>query len=439
MTSKMLNAKKTFYPTPTYYLTVLIIALFLMGTVSAKGTILFYETNRVSGNYKIDSGYSKFKEALVQKGYSVSKVETDISKPLLESYNPDVLVIAGLGSPLTATEQAAVFEFVMQKGRGLFICGGTDAANQLAIPFGMTIGDAPLEDETDPIKDVSTGEYVKDKGKFTLSYYENFIVDASTRSIIQGVSQLGFFGGKGISLSGSAKPILVGDMDTYAPKAQKILFPKGSRPPIAASAIVGKGLVFLLSDADMLLDTNLDSSKYRYDNLRFGTNIIDWLSIKREATENVSLDELQVIIGSLKQEISRLNDTITTLTKEKEKLTQEKLRLINELDNANKKIAEMEEQRFLGIQHWIWAVILLAVAIIVAAVVMAKKFKKLPEKISDLGYEFEEKPEEGEGGEEEALEIGGGKFEDFLEEKEGKEEIGIGGVKEEVEKKEKIK
>jgi len=412
---------------PLILIFVILLVVESIDTSSARGGIvLFYETNKISNQYSIDSGYSKFKEALEQKGYSVSKVEIDLSKAVLQRYNPDVLVIAGLQTPLSATEQAAVFEFVMQEGKGLFICGGTPAANQLSIPFGMTIDDAPLEDETDPIKDYSTGKYLTDKEKFSLGL-DNIILDPTTRSITQGVSQIGFFGGNGIALSGNARAVIVGDWDTYAPKSSTGLFPKGSKPPIAASAIVGNGLVFLLSDADMLLDSNLDIAKYKHDNLRLGTNIVDWLSIKIERRENVSLDELQLIIGGLKQENSRLNDTINQLKSEKNALINDKNVLVSKLDACNEKVKTLEAERFLGVSHLVWAIGILGFAILVAAVVYAKKVKYKGK--TELGYEFEEEGAEGEEekkeGEEEdldSLDIGGGKFGDLLGEEEKEEE-----------------
>lgn len=384
----------------------LVLLFLLMNIVSAGGKVLFYETK---ATYKTDVQYSQFKEELQRRGYVVSKLEIPLSKTVLKRNQPDVLVLPGLASSLTPTEKAAVFEFVMQQGKGLFICGGTPAANELSIPFGMTLDDAPLEDETNAIDD--------DKEKFSLSYANNFVPAPGMKSIVQGVTQLGFFGGSGISLSGNAKAVVIGDWDTYAPKSSTGMFPKGSKPPLAAGAVIGKGLVFLLSDGSMLADSNLE--KYPYDNLKFGANIVDWLSISLESTQNTSLDELRVIIGSLQQQNSRLNATLTERNKKIEELLREKSRLTSQLSEANDKIAKMEAQSFFGIKYWIWAMALLGVAIIVLSVVVSKKLKEIPglKKVSQLGYELgKEKPEE-EKTEEKPLEIGGGKLEeDFLEE-----------------------
>ncbi len=402
--------------TKKIFLTLLLAFLLIEG-ISAAGKVLFYETK---STYKTDAGYSRFKEELQRRGYVVSKLEIELSKSVLEKNKPDVLILSGLSSTLTPTEKAAVFEFVMQNGKGLFIAGGTTAANELSIPFGMTMDDAPLEDETDAIEG--------DKGKFSLGYADNFVPGAGTRSIIQGVTQLGFFGGSGISLSGNAEAIIIGDWDTYAPKSSTGMFPKESKPPVAAASIVGKGLVFLLSDGSMLANSNLE--KYPYDNLKFGGNIVDWLSISIEGTENVSLDELRVIIGNLEQQNSRINETLVQRERELEELRQSKSRLEASLMEANDKITKMEAESLFGIKHWILAIIIFAIALIVASVVAAKKFKEFPgaKKISQLGYEFKEG--KGEGKEEEKpLEIGGGRLEeDFLEEPEkfleGEEPLG---------------
>ena len=48
----------------------------------------------------------------------------------------------------------------------------------------------------------------------------------------------------------------------------------------------------------MLTNTNLDTTKYRDDNLKFAINAVDWLS--QPPTENLSDDEINSIIRAQK-------------------------------------------------------------------------------------------------------------------------------------------
>ncbi|RLI93213.1 MAG: hypothetical protein DRO89_00510 [Candidatus Altiarchaeales archaeon] len=402
---KKMNYKKVL---PLILISVLV--LISSGICVAETKILFYETNKVSRDYKIETGYSKFKEALEDKGYSVSRIEIPLSREVLRSYDPDVLVIANLNSPLDASELAAIFEFVMQDGKGLFIAGGTSSANQITIPFGMTIDTGILEDESSPVWDSSSGAEVADKTNFVIHTINR--QDPSIRLLIQGVNQLAFFGGNGISISGDAKLVVTGDWDTYSPKSPT--FPKGSKPPVASAALVGNGLVFLLSDADMLTNDKIDTSRYRYDNLRFGINIIDWLRASKERPpKSVEIDELRIIVGQLMVDIDNLNRTKIAL----EKTIRERDKRIDELtqENSDKdeiiRMLQSQADPVLHINYTTWAILLLAIAIIALVAIMSKKAKK-PEAEEEeevgFGYEFEE------GEARTGFEMGTEEFEDLM-------------------------
>lgn len=381
------------------FVSILLIAASGIGSAATK--VLFYETNKVGGNYKIEKGYSNFKDELEKKGYSVSRIEIPLSREVLRSYDPDVLVIANLNSPLDASELAAVFEFVMQDGKGLFICGGTPAANKITIPFGMTIDEGgTLEDETSPVLDSASGTQVSGKTNFVARRVET--QDNMLRLAIQGVNELAFFECNGISISGDAKVVVRGDWDTYSPKSQT--FPKGSEPPLASAALVGRGQVFLLSDSDMLTNDRINTARYKYDNMRFGTNIIEWLrSSTIKPNESVEIDELRMIMGQLMVDIETLNNTVLDLTQRNSNLqatVQQKDASIAVLSEEN---ASLKSQTALGVSYTTWAIVLLAVAILLLAMNMSKKSKKKGAKeeelISGFGYEFEEGEETGGFGE----------------------------------------
>ncbi len=363
------------------------------GICSAATNILFYETGKVNSNYRTGTGYSTFKEELVGKGYSVSRIEILLDRVVLRNHNPDVLVIANLDKSLDADELAAVFEFVMQDGKGLFIAGGgTSAANQITIPFGMKIDEGgTLEDETSFILDSVSGAIISDKTNFVTVKIEK--QDPSTRLLIQGVNSLAFFGGNGIQVSGDAKVVVSGDWDTYSPKSPT--FPKGSKPPIVAASIVGNGLVLLLSDADMLINSNLDTSRYRYDNLRFGTNIIDWLrSSTQRPDESLEMDELRIIIGQNRVDLENMDDIIINLHKKKSDLqtiVAEKDIVITALSEDNR---DLRANTLFGVEYTTWAIIFLAIFILIFGMIMSKKKKgedsEEEEEIDGFGYEFED-------------------------------------------------
>jgi hypothetical protein len=371
-----------------FAITVFFLLLASQVAYAQTAKILFYESSKVGAKYKIGTGYSNLKVALESKGYSVSRYEGTLTREVLSNYAPDVLVIAELGKSLDADELAAVFEFVMQDGKGLFISGGTPAANQITIPFGMTIdAEGLLEDENSPI--ISGAAPLKDKTFFVVSSVER--QDPALRLLVQGVSSIGFFGGNGISLSGDAKAVATGDWDTYSPKSPT--FPKGSKPPVAAASVVGKGMVFLLSDADVLSNERMDTAKYKFDNLRLGTNIFDWLrSSSMKPGDSIELEELRTMIGQTMVEMDNLNKTITgqrtTIAALQSQVAQRDLSIMAISDEN----AALKSQSMFGVNYTTWGIIVLAIAIGALALMMSKKTKTAKGKadgVSGFGYEFE--------------------------------------------------
>ncbi len=371
------------------------------GICSAATNILFYETGKVNSKYRIGTGYSVFEETLVGKGYSVSRIEIPLTREALRSHNPDVLVIANLDTSLEADELAAVFEFVMQDGKGLFIAGGgTSAANQITIPFGMKIDEGgTLEDETSPILNSVSGAVISDKTNFVTAEIEK--QDPSTRLLIPEVNSLAFFRGNGIQISGEAKVIVSGDTDTYSPKSPA--FPKGSKPPIVAASMVGNGLVLLLSDADMLINSNLDTSKYKYDNLRFGTNIIDWLrSSTQRPADSVEMDELQIIIDQQIADRKNITQTITNLNTNNADLQATIVEKEMEITTLSDENTVLRDKTLFGVEYSTWAISFLVIVILFLGLTMLKKKKKKKneeDEIDGFGYEFEDIEESDEIGE----------------------------------------
>jgi hypothetical protein len=382
---------------------LVIMVLFGSLTVSAvdQKRILFYEKNSAKG-YTIEQDYSTFKDALEGKGYVVESLDIELSRDVLQTRDPDVLVIAALSGSLSSTELAAIFEFVMQKDRGLFILGGSlskkgiTPANQITIPFGMTLDSAVLQDERNPVVEGSTPTTKKEE--FVVNTF-NPDSDPTMSLAIQGVREVAFFSGPGIdvpeaSQNSNVKTVAICGRNAYSPESQ--IFQKGSRPPIAAAGIVGDGLVFVLSDEDMLTNNHLDTTKYKYDNLRFGTNIVDWLRTTKVAS-NVSadIDQLIISVGSCITLKERLNETLQETTQRLDKTIAEKTALAQDYEQTTMELNELKEQAdpILHISYMYWAIAVVAIAVILLFVVVAgKRAKKAPsdEKEEVFGYEFEE-------------------------------------------------
>ena len=353
---------------------VLIIS-FLSSTVSAK-KILFYDVG--AGGYSSSAEYSKFKNYLISNGYDVSSLSRGtLTKDALEKY--DILIMQNLGGTLKIEEMSAILWFVMQRGGGLFIDGGSPAGmNQLSILFGITVDSAFLVDATDAIP------------AYNSNY--NFIVDRfydypAMRSVIQGIDSVGFYQGHGLSVTGNANIIATGDVDTYS---ETLSFTSGSQPPIAAALLFGNGLVFVITDPDFLSDRYIDE----FSNRQFGLNVVDWLgiSVGTGQTGNTT-QELQVIIGNLKLENEKYKQQTEQLTTEKKNLIAQNNQMSVELLDTTAELEKLKSEQIFGLTKTSWAIIIAGICIVIAALIISKRKKvstKSDETLSELGYEIEE-------------------------------------------------
>jgi len=349
--------------------------LVLSTGVSAK-RILFYEVG-TAGEYTIEQGYSQFKKELQARGHDVASITQpgSLTKDKLESY--DVLVIQDLRMQFTIEDISAILWFVMQNGKGVFINGGDpSAANKLTIPFGTTMDSANLKDITNPIPETTDGY------SFIITQFPS---EDEFRVIRQAVTKIGFYKGSGLFLSGNSHCIATGDSDTFSDTGS---FASGSKPCVASAALFGNGLVFVLSDPDLLTDKNMGS----YDNKLFGTNIIDWLSMNRElpAAGNTT-QEISVIINSLNLENKRLNARVEQLTKEKSYLEGSVSDLSSQLSESLAEIAEIEGARIGPLTKTNWVIIIFGFCILGAAFVLSKR-KEAKQSLEggELGYELGE-------------------------------------------------
>ena len=358
-----------------------LIVSFLVSTASAK-KILFYDVG--AGSYSSTSGYSKFRSYLISNGHDISSLSKDIlTRDKLKDY--DILIMPNLGGSLKTEEMSAILWFVMQKGGGLFIVGGNPTGiNQLSILFGITVDNAFLIDTTDPIpNDKKNNDFIVDR------FYEY----PTMRSIIQGITSIGFYQGYGLSVTGNVNIIATGDVDTYSETQS---FTSGSQPPVAAALLFGNGLVFVITDTDFLSDSHIDDE---FNNRQFGLNIVEWLGISSGLKQaGNTTQELQVIIGDLKLENEKYKRQAEQLTTEKENLISQNNQMSAELLETKSELEKMKSERIGPFTKTNWAIIIFGICIVIVALIVSKRKKAIPkseETLAELGYELEEgKPEE---------------------------------------------
>jgi hypothetical protein len=366
-----------------------LVLLMLLAGYATAANIYFYQA-KTSGDYLISSGYSAFKDKLKENGHEINDLQAGLSRESLNQVNPepDLLVIPNMGTDLTAEETTAIFEFVIKKGKGVLLCGATPSTNKLTIPLGMMTSTDLLEDDVNRVRDVATGLLVVDKTTFFIdlpSERPDLVISSLTR----GVNTLDIFSAGGIYLFGNSKGVIFGGEGVNTPKA--LTFPKKSNPPLASYIQLGKGWVFLLSDPDMLSNNNLNSAKYRHDNLKFGVNIVEWL-LQPATDPTLSEDEIDNIVRSLNTEIKDLNRTINYQETEKAQLNNQIITLTAEKDSLAEQVTNLSQNSFLGFKYEIWAMGVLSLCLLLTVGVVLKKNKKAAKmEKGDLGYEFDDK------------------------------------------------
>ncbi len=368
-----------------------ILLISLSGFALAGKRVFFYE-NKVS--HRIDTDYSTFKEELEKKGYNILRAEVPLSKTVIEDYNPDVIIIPGLSSQLDANELNAIATFVMKNGKGVFIIGGGQYVNQL-LPFGVVVDDVELEDPTDPIMDAVTRQPGKNINEFVVKA-PLLRDDPTLKALLYKVSEIGFFGGNGIYVSGdSVKSILKGDRDTSTSTGS---FPPGVKPTVAIATRRDKGLIFFISDDEVLDDEHLDTTRYKYDNLRLGMNVVEWLSMPSNTPEEADIEDLRIMMGELKLDRDRLNKTLAETESERERLSSQNKGLIVQLEETEDEIGRIKDAYFLNQWSVTYSTIVILVIMLIlvsAQRALARRGKKVAEEnVGELGYEFEEGGEE---------------------------------------------
>ncbi len=365
-------------------LMILLVIVLLSSSVQSVKKIIFYEIN-TPGTYTKDGGLSEFARKIRAEGYEIASISKGgLSRESLSTY--DLLIIRP-SAQLKIEELSAILWFVATKGGGVLILGGEPSdSNQLMIPFGMTMDDGVLVDATDTIPEMDSKNFVIDR----------FTESETTRIIRKGISKLGFYNGHGMFISGNAECIVSGDSDTYSDTQS---FQTGSYPCVAAATLFSKGLVFGLSDSDMLIDSNIKL----HDNMVFAQNIIDWLSITvPDVRGNFSYEECQVMIGQLKLEKLRMENDRGGLESQIENLEREKTVLSSNLYDVSSQLAEILRGKIGPFTRNQWAIVLAGFFILGAALVVARRGggihaekKREDDILGELGYEFEEEDKPG--------------------------------------------
>ncbi|MFH1789263.1 MAG: DUF4350 domain-containing protein [Candidatus Altiarchaeota archaeon] len=352
-------------------------------SVHAAKKVIFYEISTPS-TFTKDGGLSELSKKIREEGYEVASISKGtLSRDSLSTY--DILIIAPSGQ-LRIEEISSILWFVTTKGGGVLIIGTSpSAANQLMIPFGMTLDDGTLIDSTDTIPSMDARNFVIDR----------FAETETTRIIRKGVSKLGFYTGNGMFISGNAECIASGDSDTYSDTQS---FQTGSYPCITAATLFGRGLVFGVADGDMLTNNYIKT----YDNMNFAKNIIDWLSITVPPQQgNFTYEECQVMIGQLKLEKLRLDQERETLDKTKNNLEKEKSSLEAQLYAVSAELDEIKTGQIGPFTRNQWAMVAGGGLMLLAALAFSRRKgggghakKKEEDILGELGYEFDEEPKE---------------------------------------------
>ena len=359
-------------------LTLLVLAIYILSLDASAKKIVFYEAGTTQ--YTIQKEYSKLAEELRKKSYEVATIEKgDITKDKLENY--DILVIMNPNKQFTTDEITALIWFVLQKGRGLMINGGGQGkANQLTIIFGVTVDNGILIDSQNQIP------ALKDRSSFTIDDFKEYPL---TRILKQGVSKVGVYKTSGLYVSGTSMCVAAGNPTTYSDTGS---FAAGTQPCLAAASRFGGGLAFTLSDPNMLGNKYIDD----YNNKAFGLNIIDWLSIPSEV---IPVDELNntdyvLQIKDMRLQNMRMDQQVNQLMTEKKQITDKYSQCSQSLEEVQTQLSESESSKIMGLDRQNWAIIVLGVCILMAAIFYSKK-KSTDVKIKDedilneLGYELE--------------------------------------------------
>jgi len=342
--------------------------------------ILFYEVGTATP-YKIDSGYSQFAEDLKKEGYDVASISRgSLDRKALENY--DILVIQNLNRKLETQEVSAILWFVIQRGRGLFINGeGSGNANQLTIPFGVTIDDGTLIDVSDQIG-----------GNRKSFKVHRFYPQDGISVIVKDIKAITVSDARAFILSGDAKAIASGDEDTYSDTGS---FAAGSMPVVSAATLFGDGLVFVHTDADTLSNARVGED----NNRKYGLNIINWLAISSQDfsisndTENVEIE-----ISRLKIKRQELENANTRLDTENTHILNQNSQLEIQISIAQARLAELEEGMVGPLNRDNWAILVLGLSILISAVIVSQRKKggEVHEDVlSELGYEFDEGGDSG--------------------------------------------
>ena len=368
-----------------------------VNSVSA-GVVYFYE-GKAAGEYKM-AAFSQLVKELQANGHDVKILQADLSIENLRSLNPspDVLIIPNLAGDLTVTEMRALFELSMKDGKSVLIMGASSAASKITVPMGMIIPEQVLEDEKSKVRDAGTGQLVEDKSTFFVdlpSKRDDPIVGAMTRDI----SKLNVFGANGIYIFGGNTKAIVTGGDTASTPKSPLIFPEKSYPPIVTYTRVGKGSFVIVTDPDMFTDKNLDTKKYRNDNLKLAANIVDWLSIP--PMDAVTDDERDNVLKFLKTENDNLNRTLMGAKAQNDQLNADKGSLSDDNSQLKKENDRLKAERVPGtdITYFTLGLFLLAGCFLLTTLVVLRKGKKGKEKEEqakkdadgELGYEFEDK------------------------------------------------
>lgn len=281
--------------------------------------VLFYELQ--AKEMSVASGYSQFYSYLQKAGYSTAFLNNKLSWETIQNY--DVLVLQKLSTPLDSGEISAILQFLRQGG-GVFINGNEPAGvNNIAQIFGITMVGDYLVDTSSPVTPNAPDKYqfILEKPKYAVEQAPD----------LKDVESIGFYKGYPLRIdttTTNARVFLRAGKNAFSEGGT---FSVNSEPPVAAVAFIEGGAVVVLSDTDMLSNTNIDT----FNNSKLGREIIDWLADPNSRSLSTATNsELLSRITELSDENVNLSTEMARLQLENSALNERLLQVENDLNKT---------------------------------------------------------------------------------------------------------
>ncbi|MGD2247048.1 MAG: SHOCT domain-containing protein [Candidatus Methanofastidiosia archaeon] len=238
--------------------------------------IQVYNTSKEKPTFLYDSYHSNAEKTNFSKFFSELSSLCTIEcsyRPLTEEdlRQCDILMIS---TPIEAFSREEIYdikEFV-ERGGGLLLMGNgwywVDYHHKPIedFPFNQIAQEFRVAVNSDCIVD-PTNYHPSEKPHYPIftKFASHFVTDGLTEVYTLIPSSL--------SIAGNVVPLVVGDEDSYS-GCHEPVYIAGDYPPVVAALEYGKGRIIFISHDCFIANSEVD----KYDNLKFGLNMFNWLS-----------------------------------------------------------------------------------------------------------------------------------------------------------------